>query len=217
MAGMRKILFASIFVLGFCFGAFGQDSPCPTISVIGPASVVMPKENVNFTANVGGETGNLELKYFWSVDKGKIIEGQGTTVVTIGEIPLDSTLTATVEIKGLPENCPKIASETMLTPHGPTRPIEIEQLKTSASQLDKVKFDKLIVALKDEPTTTAYVIIYTDEKTSSKKLRRKEQQIRKYLSEKNVPADRFIIVAGGGGGDLMRLFVVPAGAEPPTP
>lgn len=214
---MRKLLLTSIFVLAFCFAAFGQDSLCPTISITGPAEVVMPKENVNFSAKVDGEIRNLELKYFWSVDKGKIIDGQGTTIVTIGEVPLDSTLTATVEIKGLPEDCPKIASGTMVTPHGPTRSIEIEQLKTSASQLDKLKFDKLIVALEDEPAATAYIIIYTNEKTSTKKLKQKKGQIRKYLSDKNAPADRVVIVDGGSGEDLIRLFIVHAGAEPPIP
>lgn len=213
---MSKIL-ATIFVLAFCFAAFGQDSLCPKISVTGPAKVVMPKENVNFTAKVDGEIKNLELRYFWSVDKGKIIEGQGTTVVTIGEVPLDTILTATVEIKGLAENCLRIASETMVTPHGPKRAIEIEQLKTSDSQLDEQKFERLIIALEDDPTVTAYIIIYTDEKTSPKRLKQKVRQIKKYLSDKKAPADRVVIIDDGISVDLIRLFIVHPGAESPTP
>jgi hypothetical protein len=56
-----KSLLASIFVLAFCFAAFGQDSLCPTISLTEPQSVTKPGENITFTINVDGKTENLKL------------------------------------------------------------------------------------------------------------------------------------------------------------
>ena len=214
---MRKLLFASIFVLAFCFAAFGQESSCPKISVIGPAFPVLPGENSTFTVILDDKAKDLKVEFLWSVENGKIISGQRTPAIIVGEITPDSVSTATVEIKGLPEGCSNTASETAIFPHCPTRPIEIEQLKTSASRLEKLKFDKLITALENEPTATAYIIIFFDEKISQKKLKQKEQQIRKYLSDTNALMDRVVIVKGTEGEDLIRLFIVPAGAEPPTP
>jgi hypothetical protein len=48
-------------------------------------------------------------------------------------------------------------------------------------------------------------------------LKQKESEIRKYLSDKKAPIDRIVVVKGGERKDLIRLFLVPQGAQPPTP
>lgn len=212
---MRKILSASIFVLGFSVFAFGQDSNCPEISMTGPAFVPRPNETISFSVTVAEKAKDLKLKYIWSVEKGKIIEGQGTEVITVEP---DSSLstTATVEIKGLPSGCPNTVSEYLFADGAPQSKL-ISELQTSDIEIDSAKFDKIINASKDDLSTTVYIIIYTDEKTPPEKLKQKEKQIRKYLKDKNVLPDRIVMVNGGEGEDLIRLWLVPVGAEPPTP
>ena len=78
---------------------------CPAISVTGPSSVVQPGETMTFTANVSGGS-QTDVTYDWSVDKGTIIEGQGTPVITVSTEGLsDTTVTATVLVGGLCEKC----------------------------------------------------------------------------------------------------------------
>lgn len=125
-------------------------------------------------------------------------------------------MTARVEVKGLPENCPKTVSAAAFFDSVPEAKV-IEEFPASAPQLDKSKLNNLIASLKDDLTATAYIIIYADEKTSIKKLKQKEQQIRKYLLDKNHQVKRVVIVNGGKGKDLIRLYIVPAGTKPPTP
>ena len=55
---------------------------CPTVSVTGPSAVVQPGETMTFTANVSGGS-QTDATYNWSVDKGTIVEGQGTPVITV--------------------------------------------------------------------------------------------------------------------------------------
>lgn len=84
---------------------------CPTISVRGPADVVLPGEPFVFTANVSG--GSQEnVTYNWTVSKGKIVKGQETPVVEILPEAPESPVTATVEIGGLCESCVHTVSGT---------------------------------------------------------------------------------------------------------
>jgi hypothetical protein len=56
---MRKILFASILILTFCFAAFGQDSPFPKIEISVPQGIFVEGYEFAFTANVGDYNGRL--------------------------------------------------------------------------------------------------------------------------------------------------------------
>ena len=42
-------------------------------------------------------------------------------------------------------------------------------------------------------------------------------QIEKYFSEQEISADRIVMLEGDEGKDLIRFWLVPPGAEPPTP
>lgn len=215
LTAMRKILIASIFAFTFCAFAFGQNSNCPTISMTGPSAVPREGEHMTFSVRVDEKTKDLNLKYVWSVSQGKIVEGQGTTAITV-EWKIDFAVTATVEIKGLPEGCQNTDSETII--YDPVPEAEfIDEFAFSDSKIDSTKFDKINTALNDDPSTQAYIIIYNDGKTSSAKIEQKEQQIRKIISEKNISPDRIIIVRGVEKENLIRFWLVPAGATPPTP
>ncbi|CAN5734338.1 hypothetical protein BH20ACI4_BH20ACI4_07770 [soil metagenome] len=213
---MRKILVASIFVPAFCAFAFGQNSDCPEITLTGPPGVVRANETATFTVNVYEKPEGLKLEYVWSIDGGKIVEGQGTQVLTI-DIGNNEFSYATVEIKGLPRGCENIFTESLGCGIAPPEPIIIDELVTSDSAIDSAKFDKIITALKDDPSSTVYIVIYTDEKTPPEKLEQKQIQIRNVLREKNIPPDRIVLIIGGEGEDLIRLWLAPVGAEPPTP
>ena len=59
-----------------------------------------------FSASVGSQEKNYNVKYKWTVDKGKIINGQGTTTIQVSAEGLqDVVIYATFEIEGLPNDC----------------------------------------------------------------------------------------------------------------
>jgi hypothetical protein len=218
---MRKILIASTFILTFCILAFGQNSVCPTISITGPPFAAQPGETVTFTANFSGD--NLtKIEYKWSVDKGTIIEGQGTPVITVSTEGLeDRTITTTVEIKGLPEGCPNTDSETATDCSGPD-PILFDESGLASLWTNSTKLNELISELENNSNDTAYFIIYPHEKESPDELKIKQDYIRNYLIANNIKPDRLIFVSAGydeneSDNSVIRIWRIPVGAEPPTP
>ncbi|MEO5859861.1 MAG: hypothetical protein ABIR33_13035 [Pyrinomonadaceae bacterium] len=104
---MRIFLLTTI-LLGLPAISYAQ---CPTIKVRGPAGITNSGDEMTFEAelNVIGP----KLSYSWSVDKGTIIEGQGTREISIATDGIaGETITATVEVEGLPNDCKSSASET---------------------------------------------------------------------------------------------------------
>lgn len=219
----RNILYISIFILSFGFTALGQDESCPVINLQVPPFDPGPNGTGVFSVVVSKDSkdplnfykGEKELEYFWTVENGRIISGQGTVSITV-QFNSAMSITAAVEVKGLPENCPDMASATGIY-DPPPKAIVIDEFPTSSRQLEKAKLNNLIAALKDDLTTFVYILIYADENISRKKLKQKENEIRKYLSDKGASTDRIAVVKGGERKDLIRLFIVPAGAKPPTP
>jgi hypothetical protein len=108
---MKKFVLALITILTFAL-IISAQSPCPTVSVMGPSNLVLLGEPETFTVIVSEFPSNVELKYVWAVSpEGKLIEGQGTKTIKAVRLERGTTITATVEIGGLPKNCPNSASQ----------------------------------------------------------------------------------------------------------
>ena len=83
---------------------------CPTIIVSCPDDV-SPK-TLTYTAHISGLERDQKVSYKWSVSRGKIKSGQGTSSITVGRPEEMYGLTATVEVGGLPNGCGNAASCT---------------------------------------------------------------------------------------------------------
>lgn len=219
---MKKIAFTTFYILTLCLGIFGQtqnNSNCPTISVTGPPAALADGENAAFTVNISGFDANI-LEYIWSVSKGKIIEGQGTNTVIVGEIPPDSITVATVEINGLPKGCPNSVSESTIPICLPDS-IAIDEIAISSTPINQERLDAWVTEFENDPSAKAYIIIYSDKRLSPAEIKKKETYIKKYFLDKNIAADRLTIVndrsEDDNAGNIIRLFKVPVGAKPPIP
>jgi hypothetical protein len=99
-----------VFVVGIAWSPHRQEAQgeCPTFSVSCPSERDLP---VVFTATVLNRGANLKIKYYWTVSKGRITKGQGTSTIEVDGSSADSRgLTATVELMGLPKGCGNKAS-----------------------------------------------------------------------------------------------------------
>lgn len=82
---------------------------CPELRISEIKATANRGENLTFTANVSG--GSETITYNWKVSAGKIVEGQGTSVIKVAAKGAQE-ITATVEIGGVCEECPREASFT---------------------------------------------------------------------------------------------------------
>jgi hypothetical protein len=215
---MRKLLKTSILVFAFCFCAFAQTNntlPCPTVSVTGPPGISAPNQPITFTVSIGEEAKDFKIAYNWTINAGEIVEGQGTTSVSVLRTVQGQNLTATVTVSGLPDGCNNTASETTSSCELPPQPIQIDEFSESANHIDKNRINEIVRALQNDPTAQLYIIFKHKEKILLKTTSQKEREISNSLVKAGLAADRITAITGFGQNDSVEFFLVPAGATPP--
>ncbi len=216
---MRKILPISIFVLTFCIFSFGQNPNCPEIKITGPDSVVRAGETMTFTANVSGVDLN-KIEYQWSVDKGTIIEGQGTSLINVSTQGLaDRTVTAAIEIKGLASVCPNSESETGIVSIGCGYIPPAEEYGKLSKNDEKARLDALAVEITAIKDVIAYFIIYYPSKKGKKSYENRVARIRNHLiKERGIAPEKVVVIDGGDAAEeRTRIYLAPSDATPPIP
>lgn len=87
-----------------------SDPDCPTINVTCPEQFESGKP-LKFKVNVIGGKPKSEITYNWTVDKGTIKFGQGTSTIEVDLEGKDcQEVTATVEVNGFDPKCSRIGS-----------------------------------------------------------------------------------------------------------
>jgi len=189
---------------------------CPTLSVSGPSGITKPGDDMVFVANV---TGGDSLTYNWTVSAGTIKSGQGTSSITVDTTGLSGqSVTATVELGGdtnPPDcHCPRTASETSGVAPLPTAEKMDEFGKQTPDEI-KARLDPFFIRLQNDPTAQGYIINYG----TPAQIKARRAVINSAIKFRNFPMDRVTFVDGpdAGDGPKTALWVVPAGATPPTP
>ena len=215
---MKKTIFLWLLISLFGVSIFAQSDDkkdqdgCFDLTITGPAAVVQPGETGNFIMTVSGYEGKSEFSEFqitWTVDKGKIIEGQGTESIKVifpeqGEL---STATATVIS---PEGCIITGSETAI-PGDPPEPVLIDEIGTLQTENLRHRMDQFLVELKNDPGSTGYVVFYGKER----QIKKAKEIFDAHIKYREFNMDRFVFVNGEKEKNLrIRLWRVPAGALP---
>lgn len=218
---MKIIITILLFILMNFISAFAQinkNSPCPAISVISQSFMPKSGEPMAFTATLSEQAKMYDIKYIWTVSRGKILAGQGTPAIkTTWENPNHSIL-VNVEIKGLPESCEKTASEIM-NYEPPVQPEKIFESSLSNNKLLKVKNDMMIDSLKADPSAQLFVVFYFKESSSQNSIDQKIKRIENYLIDTNlIDKDRISKVKTfSEKQEKVQFWLVPSGVMPPTP
>lgn len=188
---------------------------CPTIDVTGPAGLTNPGETMTFTANVSGGSASNPT-YNWTVSSGTIIEGQGTPVIRVATTQdmAGSTVTATVEVGGICEECERTRSASGEITTLPVARI-IDEFNVLSNDDVKARIDNLYIELNNNPSARGYIINYG----TDREIARRERQINEAIRFKRYDASRITMVRGGDQGTGIRtvVYLVPAGATDPTP
>jgi hypothetical protein len=185
-----------------------QEAECPTILVecVSPRGCCEPR--LEFVVRIDG-TRSSTPSYSWRVYNGKILSGEGTAAIRVVFNPR-STLTVTVEIGGFDPRCPKTASATVHCDAPP--PVRLlDQYASLSFAKEKLRLDQFARQIKNEPTSRGFILVTGDHP-------RAERAKRYLVTHHGFEADRIFAISKEKKGTKLRtrLFIVPAGAMPPT-
>lgn len=193
---------------------------CPTLSVSCPDTVISGTP-VTFTANVSGVDANAELTFNWVVSAGTISSGQTTSSITVDTtgVPLFTSLTATVEVAGLPEECPQSASCATSVPGIIDHFSKVDEYGNLRWGDEKARLDNFAIEVRNDPEALGYIVGYGGRRSRRGEALRRIGRAKRYLvAVRGIDASRVLVMDGGYREELtVELWVRPKGAQPPQP
>lgn len=208
-----------ILLIGFVATTILAQGPeCPVLNVTGPAGIPAPSSTWTFNLTVSG---NLEgLTYNWTTSFGKIVSGQGTRSI---EFKLDqingSSLTATVDVIGLPEGCVSSASETVSLHDDSPKAVLIKEIAGSARNIGSSTIERIRKIADEFINNQIYTVEYFPASVSSEAAHKRSNEAGVWISKKlGSKAGQVINVwtRTPGKASLTRIYRVPPGAENPV-
>jgi hypothetical protein len=211
-----------VLVLGVAAVARAQSPAvkweCPRVSVTCSTDLIGPERTAIFSGSISGADPNTNYQFEWALTGAKILRGQGTPTLTIGEIGDDVVKTALV-ITGLPSECPNSASASFLSPIEPPAPRKIAEFVSTTRRRERRILNRYVQELIRKPTVQGFIFVYQSPGENGVSLTRHLDQIRKYLEVPlGMPAGR-IEVAGGGyrKASEVELWIIWQGSVRPLP
>ena len=189
---------------------------CPNVTVSCPDAA---SENApaTFTATIGGSSGGVRPTYNWTVSAGRIISGQGTRSITVDTAGLaGQTIRADLDLGGYGIRCPASCATSIpvvIKPH------KFDEYYDITRNDEKARLDNYAIQLQAEPGSHGYIFVYPSSKARGNVAQARAQRISDYLvNSRGIDASRFTVTMAAAREDwLFELWIVPAGATPPTP
>ena len=187
-----------------------SSEECPSVSITAPSAVVRPGEKAFFNVNLLWKTKKQrKIEYVWSIDKGEIVNGQGTPTIEVKFPEDDTTTTAIVNLKGLPKQCNSIFSDTGVV-CACVNPELVDEFGGIPNGDLKARLDNFMIRLSGDLQATGYIINYGPKKEIAKR----ERLFRRHFRQREFQGNRMIFINGGKEKSIRtRLWFVPAGAD----
>lgn len=189
----------------------------PTVSV--NPDVVTQGEMVTFTANYAGNA-----SYNWTVSGGTITSGQGTSTIMVDTTGLGGrSVTGTVELGNVDPTCQNSASATadVRTPATPEVARRTNENNFTNNNALRGELDNFYIDVQNTPNATGVIYVYGGRRTRPRDIQRVIGVINNHIAFRGQDPSRFQVINGGtrsdNNGISYEFYVVPAGAETPTP
>jgi hypothetical protein len=192
---------------------------CPIITVECPDYVGETQSPAIFSAAISDNGSKAVYTYRWTISAGTIIEGQDTPKITVNGSGLGGqSITATIEVSGLPEGCPSRASCTMAVAFVDCCRL-FDVYHNISFDKEKSRLNNFAIQLNNEQGAVGHIIVYAGRRTYVGEAKTKAEGIRDYLTkELKVGREKVKIMDGGYHEELtVELWIVSAGADAPTP
>jgi hypothetical protein len=162
---MKRIIFTTILIFTIHFAVYSQTenefSECPKIFSVNYN--FLRERGKPFVIEISVINGKKpDLKYFWKVDKGEIISGQGTSKIKVSTKEYDSLLKTSLKIKGLPASCQSEISEEIVIPHKGDQPIIFDSYGKISQKDELNKFEEFYKELLKEENDSGLILLKTD-------------------------------------------------------
>ena len=227
---MRKILSIAVSVAAFTGYALAQrptPSPsgtpppqppavrCPTIGITGPTGAVAAGETMRYSARLDVEDPSWDIEYRWNISPVLTFAGQGGPEIEF-ERPATgrNNVTVSLEILGLPPQCPRNAAATASWTPAPVA-ARLEQLIGPLPKTLEQRLRRIISSLRGQPTSLLFVVLEhpTDETEAAAK--EKGRLIASLLKTAGLEDARITYALGKTSRERVQFWLVPAGAEYP--
>ena len=222
MAPFRNMTIGFFLLLAVAGAPIGQDNSstkCPTISVTGPAGVWLPGEEISFLVSVDGSLSE-KLSYRWSVDKGKIVMGQGTKMIAV-TTPIGSyqPIVATVEVKGIAAGCSKLASETATMVIDAFDPILLGDVTSPTYRIPNTLLRIIKRSMQNSylnKYSQLYVALHIRNPLSVASVGRLQSDVIRQLATTGIDTSRFTIIPTLSRHQGLTFWQVPPGRSNPS-
>ena len=211
---MKQLIFISILILTFCLSVFTQQNQvCPKIELNAPTDIVKINEKLEFSVLVS-DAEKLKLQYSWTISVTKEFNGQGTSTISFDTTGLENqSITATVEISGLPKDCKNSFSGIgNVQPSQNIDPSPIDTYQKVSWGTERNKLDNLMLGLNADPRSKGFIeILMSDEKNAKTHIGR----ILGYLKVRGMSRERILYRFRKNSFFQITLWIVPEGAKLP--
>lgn len=195
-----------------------SQSQCPTVRVFCVDSVNVG-DKLTITANVSGGDQNVTPTYNWTISASTIESGQGTSTIEVStsELSDGGTITATVDVGGFDRSC-STSSSCTTTVMKKAEARKIDEYNTPLKD-ENARLDNFVIELQNDPTAQGYVVAYGGRKGRASDGQKAANKSKKYMvTKRGLDTARVMIINGGlREMPMTELWIVPSGAEPPTP
>jgi len=189
--------------------------PCPEISISCPTSELQEGSPATVSVDVRGG-GNPSVTYSWSVSAGQISSGQGTPSITVDTAGLaGQTVTATVEIGGLPPECDRTRSCSFSIAGKPPETCRIFDTYNDLRFNDeKARLDNFAIQLQQEPSAIGYYAIWGS--CDGEGQRRADRAVAYLVNTRGIDASRIRTVVDPNCRETLtvELHICPPNATP---
>jgi hypothetical protein len=184
-----------------------QETVCPSISVA-CARKSCDVSPFHFIARIRDAPPGRSLSYQWSVSSGEIVSGEGTRSIKV-VAPKWSSLTASLNVIGLPPQCASTASMSVIREHIPTAHL-FDQFSSAPFAKVSPHLDAFADQLRNQPGAMGYILFHGGRGLA-------EGAKRYLLNKHDIEAGRIVNVRKKRSGRvIIKLYIVPTGAVPPA-
>jgi len=171
---------------------------------------------LKYSAIFGSGKPDIQVSFQWSVSGGAITGGQGTDSIVVDVSGIsDKSVTATVEVKGLPLECKEKATTT--TTIIGAFPFKLDEFQENVSEILKIRLDYLSALLNKDPSLQGYIIVYGGRVGSRGDAAGRAFRAKDYLMNIwGLSPDSFLLAQGGYRENLMfEIWLVKRGSTLP--
>lgn len=209
---MFSYLLLCLLIITSAFSVCAQSGRpgCPKIDVTGPSDSVIAGDIAIFSVNVA-DYDYTKLRYRWTVSAGTIERGANTPSVVVRTMEGGvESLTATVEIEGLPSHCAATSSKTapVQAKCGTPQPVgTYEEINGAFERGILSTIIEKYKALKSEHTIL--FTLYSQNKNEASRQKKREREILRMLLGLGYTRDRFVFVHSDKKPYATYIYFVP--------